>query len=98
MQVEPTGLCTVTALEAKMVSAARQRSEEALKATACWQTLGPAKTQVPFSYHVSAVASLTEPPGERRYVGGQAEGLPCTDDRVLKPGVNLIPEVIDGRR
>lgn len=97
MQVEPTGLCTVTALEAKMVSTARKRSKEALKATVRWQTLRPAKTQVPFPYHVSAVTSLPEHLGERRYVGGQAEGLPCTDDRVLKPSVNLIPEAIDGR-
>lgn len=49
---------------------------------------------MPFPYHVSAVASLPEPLRERWYVGGQAERLPCTDDRVLKPGVNLIPEAI----
>lgn len=51
---------------------------------------------MPFPYHVGAVASLPEPLGERWYVGGQAERLPCTDDRVLEPSVNLIPEEIDG--
>lgn len=51
---------------------------------------------MPFPYHVGAVASLPEPLRECWYVGGQAERLPCTDDRVLEPSVNLIPEEIDG--
>lgn len=43
VQVKSTGLCSVTALEVKMVSATGQRTQKALKASASGQTLSPAE-------------------------------------------------------
>ena len=91
MQVEAARLCpTVTAPVGEVVTAARQRAQEALEAAVGGQAAPVAEAQVPLAHHVGGVAGLPQALGQGGVIHGQAEGLAGPDDGVLEACVYLV--------